>query len=233
MSSVQMIERPFPIVEKQSARAGYGGRFWMGILLWIAFVAISMLWIDHPVALWFSYTQPGKRLEKFLTFASFMGLYSIQILIFFIFLALPSRKKLMIGYYLPTFVSLLFCTALKMIIGRARPPALHGPYHFEFLHGYRHQMESLPSGEAAASMVLATLLGIYFPRMKWAFWFLALWNALGRVSKSVHFVSDVTLGAGLGFLCVYLCYKRLGPSYYPSLFGREAGKPAVADPMGV
>ena len=55
-------------------------------------------------------------------------------------------------------------------------------------------------------MALATLLSIYFPKGKWAFYTLAVWAGLGRVARMRHFLSDTVFGAGLGILCVYLVF---------------------------
>lgn len=90
---------------------------------------------------------------------------------------------------------------LKVAFGRARP---HMTETFESLkfdplnfHWYWH---SFPSGHAQVVFVVATLMSIAWPRFKLFFLFSAFGIALTRVVIHQHFLSDIILGAAIGYL---------------------------------
>lgn len=86
----------------------------------------------------------------------------------------------------------------KYLIGRSRPTAEEGPYHFKPLHGD----PAFPSTHAALSFTLATVVSEYADR-PWASvaaYTGATLVALGRIEQRDHFVSDVAAGAAIGIL---------------------------------
>lgn len=57
---------------------------------------------------------------------------------------------------------------LKYIVGRARPIEGFGAFHFEpFAFG--RSMNSFPSGDASAALILVGMLSLYFPRSRLIF----------------------------------------------------------------
>lgn len=68
---------------------------------------------------------------------------------------------------------------------------------------------SLPSGHTAAAFVMATLIGHFYP----SFYPLAfVWSALigaARILLGVHFLTDVVIGAVLGFSAAQLALSYL------------------------
>ncbi|CAH0526823.1 phosphatase PAP2 family protein [Vibrio hippocampi] len=71
---------------------------------------------------------------------------------------------------------------------------------------------SLPSGHTAAAFVMATLIGHFYPDF---YLFAYIWATLigaARILLGVHFLTDVVIGAVLGFSAA-----QLALSYLPSL----------------
>jgi undecaprenyl-diphosphatase len=88
---------------------------------------------------------------------------------------------------------------LKILIGRARP-IFADPTLFNMFANTK-EFQSMPSGHTAISFAALVMLGMLFPRIKWAMWTLAIMVGLSRVYIGVHWVSDVIFGAFIGMLC--------------------------------
>jgi len=59
--------------------------------------------------------------------------------------------------------------------------------------------------------MLAAVASAYFPRWRWWFYGAALFVGIGRVMADVHFLSDILVGAVIGYLAGQL-FVRLWPS---------------------
>jgi membrane-associated phospholipid phosphatase len=91
---------------------------------------------------------------------------------------------------------------LKVLIGRSRPILFDAldktyfePWTFDTI------FNSMPSGHAAASFAGLVMIGMLFPRIKWATWTMAILIGLSRVYVGAHWGSDVVFGAFIGMLC--------------------------------
>ena len=90
---------------------------------------------------------------------------------------------------------------LKLLLRRERPQAHDG------LYGFRPWSEqpfssaglALPSSHTMVAFGAAAALARLFPRAKWVWYALAAGCGITRVLDRAHFVSDVTLGALLGW----------------------------------
>ena len=97
------------------------------------------------------------------------------------------------------FWSLLLSTAivqgLKHLLGRPRPLLVLSDVRLlvDPLHG-----NSFPSGHAATSFALATIISATFPKWRWAAWTTALLIGISRVYVGVHFPLDVLGSAVIG-----------------------------------
>ena len=111
--------------------------------------------------------------------------------------------KIKNSYFFYVLLSLVFaCGAakfLKIIIGRARP-VFGDPMLFNMFSNL-HEFHSMPSGHTAVTFAGLVMLGMLFPRIKWATWTLAVLVGASRVYIGAHWVSDVILGAFVGMLC--------------------------------
>ncbi|MGP6175249.1 phosphatase PAP2 family protein [Corynebacterium sp. A21] len=91
---------------------------------------------------------------------------------------------------------------LKMLIARPRPPA-------EFRLAVEETF-AMPSGHAIAVFSLAMVITLGFRAPAWLRWLVWL-NAFGvaflRLYLGVHWFSDVLVGAALGVLLSWLCWR--------------------------
>jgi undecaprenyl-diphosphatase len=87
----------------------------------------------------------------------------------------------------------------KHLIGRPRPRLLRDG---EFLTGpsIESGLDSFPSGHAAASFAVATVVARHYPRWGGAVYGLAGLVTISRVVRGSHFVTDVIAGVVLGVL---------------------------------
>ena len=90
-----------------------------------------------------------------------------------------------------------FETVLKEAIGRGRPTARQGPFHFRPFSG----SASMPSGHSTVAFSLASTISERFDNSWWVApgaYALASLVAFSRTRANAHFASDVLVGAALG-----------------------------------
>lgn len=102
--------------------------------------------------------------------------------------------------------------AIKYSLGRMRPTLLFkdGLYGFSPFHG-GWATSSFPSGHTQSIFVIATLLALLFPRMKWLFFSIAFSVGLSRLMVQAHYLSDVLFGAYIAVMSVLLVREYLFP----------------------
>lgn len=96
----------------------------------------------------------------------------------------------------------LLAEVLKLLIGRERPGPHEGLYYFKpFLHAFADSRNlGMPSSHAAVAFGGGVALARLFPPAAWVLIGLAVGCAYSRVLSGAHFVSDVYVGAILGWL---------------------------------
>jgi len=98
---------------------------------------------------------------------------------------------------------------LKPLTGRPRPPQCDGLSVFYGPAG--SEFHSFPSGHAAFAFMLATVAAAYFPRWRWLAYAGAGAIALSRVLLDRHFISDIIVGAVVGYLAACLVLRWWPP----------------------
>jgi undecaprenyl-diphosphatase len=93
----------------------------------------------------------------------------------------------------------LLVNGLKHLIGRPRPKFVHSG-EWQFTPTWVSGLDSFPSGHAAASFAVATVLTKRFPAFGPIFIGVAAFVAFSRVLRGSHFPTDVVGGAVLGVL---------------------------------
>jgi hypothetical protein len=100
----------------------------------------------------------------------------------------------------------ILATALKAVTGRARPSDIpvHSGFGDSFLEGHSSlNRGSFPSGHTIVAFSVATIIsrryGKDHPWVSWAAYGVAAAVGFSRLSLSAHFVSDVFMGAVLGY----------------------------------
>lgn len=135
------------------------------------------------------------------------------VIAFFVYKAIKNENdfryafvKIKNSYVFYVFSSVLMAAiitgVLKVLIGRSRPLLfdalglrIFDPMSFDYA------FNSMPSGHSAASFAGLVMLGMLFPRIKWATWTLAILIGISRVYVGAHWPSDVVLGAFIGMVC--------------------------------
>lgn len=143
-----------------------------------------------------------------LRLVAFFGNYGVHLMVLGIALGMSAPRR-ELKFYAGSLVStVLLCQILKGLVGRARPGLDLGA--FAFFPGFQHGMSenSFPSGDSAAAMALACVLGKWFPRSATYFKVIAVLVATARVIEARHFVSDAVFGLGLGYFVTWLWRRR-------------------------
>lgn len=101
-------------------------------------------------------------------------------------------------------------TALKKIVGRARPSEGLGPYEFR---PFKNDpgFSSFPSGHSQIAFVTSMVLAerVTQPWLKVVFYTGAALTMTSRMYANAHWLSDVSFGGFLGYVCTKTVLKRL------------------------
>lgn len=168
--------------------------------------------IDHAVFYFINTTLANPLFDYF--FPVYTNFHKIKI-----FMAILTPILLALAYYRARWkgvIVLLSAVALstgvdqlvrfiKDIFNRPRPFNSELPFEVIF-RGDTQGGLSFPSGHAADGFFIAVFLGLYFPRWRWYFIFLATLTAFSRIYCGVHYPTDVIAGALLGGFLAWLVY---------------------------
>ena len=141
---------------------------------------------------------------------------ALSVLFFFVYKALRNENDFRYAFVKikNSYVFYVFCSVvlaimttglLKVLIGRARPVLFDalGRTFFE-PWTFNTVFNSMPSGHTAVSFAGLVMIGMLFPRIKWATWTMAIIIGVSRIYVGAHWPSDVILGAFVGMLCADL-----------------------------
>lgn len=108
-----------------------------------------------------------------------------------------------------------FLNLIKWIVGRPRPKYflmdnLIEPNSFAFVNPFKL---SFPSGHSQAIWSVAVCLSLYWPEHRKKFFFCAIIVSLSRFMLTHHYLSDVLLGACIGYIGSFWFH-----SYFASRF---------------
>ncbi len=145
----------------------------------------------------------------------------------------PNRRELLIGFGAALGSCMGAVHLVKWLVGRARPNLELGTDYFVPFGDPVVHLDSFPSGTSAQAFVLAILMSIYVPKARYVAIPAAVCTALSRVVQDRHFLTDLIGGLGFAVMAVYLCYRLLGPRFYPELdwstFAKRHRHPARQD----
>lgn len=102
---------------------------------------------------------------------------------------------------------------LKLILRRERPMLHDGAYGFRDFADRPFSTSGLafPSSHTMVAFAGAAMLAQLFPRVRWVGYVLAAGCGITRVMARGHFVSDVVLAAGAGWLVSWAITRRWPP----------------------
>jgi len=138
-----------------------------------------------------------------------LSVFAIAVAVFFLYKAIRNEYdfrfafvKIKNSYVFYIFMSVLaacFATEFaKVLIGRARP-LFADPLLFEPLNN-AYVFHSMPSGHATIGFAGLVMIGMLFPKMKWATWTLAILIGISRLYIGAHWASDIIFGAFIGMV---------------------------------
>ena len=124
-----------------------------------------------------------------------------------------ARRRAWLLFWSPVIAGAL-AEVLKVVIRRERPGLNDGLYGFRPWDERTWSAAGLafPSSHAAVAFGGAAILARLFPRARWVGYALAVGCGATRVLARAHFVSDVVLAAGLGWLSAWLLWRRFAPA---------------------
>ena len=212
--------------------------------------AISMAFVDRPVARFFHDSDPRMHaIFAFITKFGLSGGYLIVSSVLFVGLRVAAAKgrdavrarQLLLNAYRALFVfvaviaSGLATDLLKVICGRARPKLLFSDDLYGFFWGAtRADYWSFPSGHATTIAALATALFLLWPRGLLLYVVAALLVMASRVALDAHYLSDVIAGAAIGGAvawAAWLAFARAGLPLRAAGPGSRAEAPAQRYPL--
>jgi membrane-associated phospholipid phosphatase len=187
---------------------------WFASLLTVALVAaISVQWLDRPIALWVHDIFGSPRRAGELAASPIFSIPLILAVTFAILglLAIMGRRLSKLeATVLMCNISMLAADAiknqLKFAFGRTWPDSwrpgvlslVHDDaYGFHFFQPGT-SFESFPSGHAAVAAAALSVLWMLYPRLR-ALWGMGIVTAaVGLVALNLHFLSDVIVGSFVG-----------------------------------
>ncbi len=182
-------------------------------LVWVVgiiAIAISMLWIDVPLAQWIHAheTAPMKMLGQWLEEIgkSHWVLGYCALMIAISWRSMRARAWDHMRLFASVAASGIIANIIKVVVCRPRPPLLlisnitawdWFAFRTDFL------WNSFPSGHATTGLAIAVSASLAWPRYRVAFWTVGIAIALGRLMVDVHYLSDVIAGSLLGAAISY------------------------------
>ena len=101
----------------------------------------------------------------------------------------------------------------KLLIRRERPEPNDGAHVFRAFaeRPWSTSGLAMPSSHTLVAFAGAAMLARLYPRARWVGYALAAGCALTRVLARAHFLSDVVLAAGLGWIVAFMLARRWSP----------------------
>lgn len=216
----------------------------VGFAVVLVLCAISYVWLDQPVALWFKANLQGFWALFFdrVTRLGLGGVWLVPAAVGAILFrwrqvrartAAEERRWLLrangaLFLFVSVAASGLTVDLAKGLIGRLRPYELfvHQAYGFEPL-SIHWSHNSFPSGHGQTAFAAMTALAAIWPRARIPLLALALLIAASRVIISVHYLSDVMMGSYCGAVGTVLLARLFAARGWEI---REGGAAAATAP---
>lgn len=191
--------------------------------------------IDPLVLDWTTRWRPGGDFRRELEFLQQFGaISSIVIACLLVLLLDPAPREILrrriADWAMAAVIVGLSGNLLKMILGRPRP-LFADPHHLlgplgkypvevsadgtvGLVHAWQlgtrglSDLWSMPSSHAMAAACMGFVLCAYYPRLRPLCLFLVVVVCVARVVLRAHYVSDVLIGAGLGWLIAAWCLRH-------------------------
>jgi membrane-associated phospholipid phosphatase len=201
-------------------------RHWQARLIWLLMLTTPACATDRAVFLWFRQSAARGWTEDFSRAARQFGEPAgVAFVIAGIFLLDKQRKRFLVPLVAAVLLSSVASSNLKLLVGRERPGVTAGA---TILRGPRLPSSgdfnpSFPSGHTATAFALAYGLGQIYPSALRLFILYAVTCGLSRILNGSHFVSDVLVGAWLGWETANLLWNSRKPRHWVARLRRACG----------
>lgn len=167
---------------------------------------------DERVFRFFEKLAPNRVFFELMSFFSFIGNYGIIwffLLILVVYFAENKNRldKFTITFSLALSTSAILNAILKTIIARPRPFDQLLETSWIFYQKISPSGSSFPSLHATLAFTSCVLLSSRLKKFQKYFYLGAILTSFSRIYLGVHFVSDVVVGALLGFVIGYLALE--------------------------
>lgn len=212
-------------------KAAFSVSFIVFVILGMALVVVSYLYVDRPVANWLHKYEKSSVTGFFRTITS-LGSASVMLALPFLataalgltaFVMRNSERATALWRAAGQAFFVFCCVALpaaiglvaKVLIGRARPRILFDGNVFGFTPmNFNDDWHSMPSGHSLAAAGFAAGLALIMPLP--AFTIIAFFGAmiaLSRVATTAHYFGDAMAGGALAIVCAIVlkgAFKGMG-----------------------
>jgi membrane-associated phospholipid phosphatase len=178
---------------------------WIGLIIGVWIVAVTFM--DMPIYRYFDRHKLSSFVKET---AVFFDCYNNPVPLILLAataaISIGAERWRMIGHLiLGAAISGGLVWIGKLLVSRQRPKWFKGSSWHETFTGFwpglgNMKFQSLPSGDAALAFAVSFILARYFPRHRYILYILAIGCAFSRVVLKYHYLSDVILGAALGYL---------------------------------
>lgn len=183
--------------------------------IFLSLAAIALFTVDLSIARACAPRNWNDEVHRFLrTIEPFGTIFGQGMLMLGLIVILPSIRRCILRILMAATMGGLAANALKLMVGRQRPKYFDVTSasvldSFESWFPFINDgvsLKSFPSAHTASAVAFAVLLAHLFPRGKWLFGITAALVAVQRIEVCQHFLSDVLVGATVGWLIgqVYL-----------------------------
>ena len=196
----------------------------IAVILGCIAVVVCYFFIDRPVA-WFVHNHRfypddlllwASRVSNWLTYLVIVGI--VAMFVWRLWRAAGPFQTLLLAIAANLIATAGIKTLLKWVFGRTWPetwvsnnPSLiaNGVYGFHPFH-FEKAYQSFPSGHAAATFALISILWLSRPRWRWLYAAVGGIMCVALVGLNFHFVGDVIAGAMLGSLTGVYATRMFG-----------------------
>jgi undecaprenyl-diphosphatase len=200
-----------------------GKRKWIRVLFFpIAILAlwfVAMVFLDIPIQKYFA----DHKLTRFIKeTAVFFDCYNNEVPLILLAataaISIGANRWRMIGHLI---LGLVITSGLvwagKLLVSRQRPKWFTGSDWYSTFTGFfpgvsNMKFQSFPSGDAAIAFAVSFILVHYFPKHRYILYILAAGCAASRVVLKLHYLSDVIMGAAVGYLAAKIVLYLTAPS---------------------
>ncbi len=210
--------------------------WWIKLLLIAVLTAISMLWLDAPIARW-AHAHPipdlargtGGDAGRDLMFLEQFGQWACSVVVILAVAILdPKGRRRALAIAIACLITFLLTHLIKDFAGRSRPfvapDSLDGHWLWagpaKGFHG--SAWGSFPSAHTTGAFALAASLSWYYPKGRAFFISLATITAAQRILHTAHYLSDVIAGIGIATFTTRLTLQSKLPGRLLALLHPDA-----------